>query len=207
MLNFCRLLLVAIALTACTTPVPNKQFQPKSTFETGVFIHRPSGANFPEEIGNFKRDRITRYDENGYDIGVDYNLKTIDKAIVATVFVYPSQPIKSFGSPLNVIYGARTFLCKQEFDRRREELVSAHSGAKSLDVKITEESKQNPQFSELFKYYQETYGLSYPLLSLLDLSCYHNEAWTIKFRVTYPENLSVEQELSAIKNAIKFNDQ
>ena len=91
-------LVAAAALAGCVSTS-----QPATTLETplpihaqGEFVHGPSGMSFPESIGHFRRVQILRYDEDGRNVSVGYNVLQGTFAMAATVYVYPQPRVASF---------------------------------------------------------------------------------------------------------------
>jgi hypothetical protein len=70
---------LALGAVAGPTTMPTKANAP--------FKHEPSGFVFPPTIGEFEREKVTRYDQRGEDISVGYN--ATQNLVAATVYVYP----------------------------------------------------------------------------------------------------------------------
>src|SRR6187551_3698428 len=69
----------------------------------GVIEHSASGMRFLPEIEGFRRGATRQYDAAGMNVSVGYDLPSATTPIAATLYVYPSPPIRSFGSTESVI--------------------------------------------------------------------------------------------------------
>jgi hypothetical protein len=144
---------------------------------------------FPMTVGEFKRGSITRFDAKGFNVSVGYNLYQIPKAAVATIYVYPSPSIVSIGSPVNVVESARATLCQNEYEARKREIAGAHPGAKLLNEDVLASPKSGvigKGKTATFEYEEVFAGVRQSLHSRLDMFCYIDGKWTVKYRFTYP---------------------
>lgn len=76
MINLWTALLIvplALLLTACPAR-PRPLHQPQAIIAEGAFTHEKSGMTFPIAVGEFHRGGIQRYDQDGLDVSVGYNL-------------------------------------------------------------------------------------------------------------------------------------
>lgn len=83
--NGLRMFFVAVAAVAGPVPAAT----PTVLSVTGTYVHERSKRRFPEQVGEFRRERVIQYDGLGQDVSVGYNLETPGRAIAATVYVYP----------------------------------------------------------------------------------------------------------------------
>jgi hypothetical protein len=151
--------------------------------------HAPSGMVFPAVCGEFVRAATRDYDATGRDISVGYNLTVAAVPIAATVYVYPSPPVRSVGSPRRVTGTAKQQLAAAEFERAKREIMQAHEAT----VLLAEDRTERPNGGEVapvwfakFTYLEFFAGRVQPVESLLYVRCYASDEWTIKYRVTYP---------------------
>jgi hypothetical protein len=77
---------VLLGLGSC---LPARGDGPQEIVAKGTYVHAPSGAEFPEVVAEFQREKVLQYDAAGRDISVGYNVERPDRTIAATVFVYP----------------------------------------------------------------------------------------------------------------------
>ena len=153
----------------------------------------------PETVGNFKRGTILRFDAEGLDVGVSYNLNTASRHIAATVYVYPAPHVASIGSTAEVIAGARARLAEDEFQRRINEIIHAHPGAVPIhqrDVSRSANGKSYPGKCVVFEYEDVFAGARMPVRSHLYLFCYVDGKWVVKYRFTHPKSEDAEKEIA-----------
>ena len=77
----------------------------------GPYTQAPTGMTYPMSVDEFRRVEIIRYKEDGTDESAGYNYMQPMTEIAATVYVFPSPPITSIGSPQYVIAEARSLVC------------------------------------------------------------------------------------------------
>jgi hypothetical protein len=101
-------LAVSTILWGCPPTSPPGLSQPERLEREGDYRHPPSGIRFPPATGSFRRDQILQYDPQGRNVSVAYNCTDGRHPIAATVYVYPSPTVTSFGSPPDVVAGRRS---------------------------------------------------------------------------------------------------
>ena len=191
-------------LSGCFSSGPQYLAQPQAITMDGSYIHQPSGIMFPVRTGEFQRMAIYQFDAEGQHISVGYNRSVAGKPVAVTVYVYPSPSIKSFGSPQSVIDGTRSELCQHEFAAHQYEITNIHPDARLIRDETSQ--RDNQGYQKLFARfsYEDTFaGMPQALWSELQLSCYINDKWDIKYRVTYPQNTAVDAEIQKLKQAIE----
>ena len=188
---------LAIMLSGCTTQGLKYLEAPEVLSVSGQYVHESSGVMFPVTVGDFARSGISKFDQDAQDVGISYQTADSAKYIKATVYVYPSPPLKSIGSPKSVIEEARAYLCDQEFEQTVQFILNAQSDS-SLIEKSGEVSSQAPHFLRV-QYTGDFASVSLPLNSELEMSCYLNDKWNLKFRFTYPADLEIAPKLQEFK--------
>lgn len=191
--------LIALTLSGCPTIDTQYPMRTETIKANGSYSHGSSGMMFPVVVGDFARGSITRFDAEGLNVGVGYDLYQMPKVVAATIYVYPSPSIVSVGSPANVIESARATLCQNEYDARKREIVSAHPGARLLNESVLASPREGVSSAgktALFEYEEVFVGLRQSLHSRLDIFCYIDEKWTVKYRFTYPAESDVKQDLA-----------
>src|SRR5947207_722313 len=100
--------ILALILAGCPSP----QYRPGGVPAVAhdIAAHKESGIPFPDQIGQLHRDAVKRYDNAGRDVSAGYNPTNASRPLVATIYIYPSPPITSIGSPREVIEEARSTL-------------------------------------------------------------------------------------------------
>lgn len=57
-----------------------------------AWVHAPTGTSFPLSFGEFKRTQITRFDDEGRDVGIIYQLIRGGAPIAVTgIYIYPAR--------------------------------------------------------------------------------------------------------------------
>jgi hypothetical protein len=154
----------------------------------GVIEHAASGMQFPLECGDFTRAEFRQYDAAGLDVSVAYNSSSPIPPIAVTAYVYPSPPLRSFGSPKSVVDDAKSTLALGEFERCKGEIAKYHPGARltsETDFSAPSESRSPKGYLACYTYVENFGGRTGPVESLLYVYCYVGDIWTIKFRITY----------------------
>jgi hypothetical protein len=191
--------LALLSLVSCKSPQGTYLAQPEAMQAEGFYLHPASGMAFPLAVGSFQRVNLTRYDAEGLDVSAGYNLLTAGAGIAATVYVYPSPPLVSIGSPNDVVASARATLCKNEFEARKREIVVAHPGAKLVresDAPLPQGGPPNPGKMAAFDYEEVFAGQQQPLHSELYVFCYIGGKWTVKYRFTSPKSFDATDAIS-----------
>ena len=66
--------------------------------DRGTITHRRADTQFPERIGDFRRDGVRQYDPAGEDISASYWLVRGDDRMLVTIYIYPTGRMGSAGS-------------------------------------------------------------------------------------------------------------
>jgi hypothetical protein len=199
------LFLSCSVLSACVVKVP----APRSLAE-GQVGHAESGIVFPEMLGAFKRGEVESADEAGLDVSAEYTRFHLRDRLNATVFVYPSNNLRSWGSPDEVIRAAQRELLERSFEGVKQDILSYHPGAKL----VLEDSSELILFDkkrdvEVANYiYTEGKGFMkityYTTASLIAV-----DQWLVLFRLTAPEDSagrSLEQISGFFQAFMEAND-
>jgi hypothetical protein len=175
-------LLVASLLTAGSAPRLIEL--PATTTYTNAASH----FQFPPKFGDFAREQIKQYDNDGRDIGVGYN--HLPQGIAVTVFVYPVAQ----RAPNDDLEG--------HFDTCKSEIQARHKDARSVADRTAQVSaggqKRNAKyacftFTDVFAQQRQSVRSELYLFS-------HGRSF-IKFRATYPAGQQTVAE-STLKNFI-----
>lgn len=188
----------ALLLCGCPSMHTRSLAQPERVAVRGAYVHSASKITMPESVAGFQREGITRYDADGLDVSGAYNLVTPSHRIAATVYVYPSPPLTSIGSPPDVVAGARAHLTEGEFARRKQEIQQAHQGAvlvEQRDVSRAESGQSYAGKLAIFEYEEVFAGSRMPVRARLYLFCYVGGMWTVKYRFTHPKGEDAGREI------------
>lgn len=191
-------LCLAVPLSGCPS-VPTPLSQPEALQASGVFVQAASGMTFPDQVDDFRRVAVTRYDKDGLDVSAGYNAVDPRAPVAATVYVYPAPSLVSIGSPAAVIASAREHLCADEFARRKAEIVHAHPDAQLLDqgdVGLPRPSGPFPGKRARYAFDEVFGGAPQRVSSELDVFCYVGEKWAMEYRFTSPQNAASAGKIS-----------
>jgi hypothetical protein len=123
--------LTCVSILGCYHP-PIITKNPGLIIVQGVYQHELSGIKFPEYFYGFKRGDILKYDKEGRNTGIGYNLTKNKNIVAATIYIYPI-PHSSFGSPQNVIDEARRYLFENHYKEVKQDIIRHHQSAKVID--------------------------------------------------------------------------
>ena len=189
------------ALAFLVTPAAGQVQRPTVIRPSGVYVQAPTGMRYPESVGDFQRADIVRYKEDGTDESAGYNRVVPLKEIVATVYVFPSPRLRSFGSPRYVIEDARNRLCADQFHAIKNEVTSAHPDA----VLLREGTTSLEQGNVKHQGHMAAYRLTNPrfsgrsnvaLHSDVYVFCYAGGKWTVEYRIDYPIEYDASAEIA-----------
>lgn len=198
--------LLALVLGCPAHPRPLNQ--PQAILADGTYTHEKSGMTFPLAVGNFQRNTVQRYDQDGLDISVAYNLRDEKHVIIATVYVYPAPPLVSIGSPPETVASARAFLAKNEFEARKREIMQPRPGARLVEeteISIPIGGTLRTGRMATFEYQEQFLGQQRPLRSHLCMFNFVGGKWALKYRITYPSHLEATREIDAILQGVPWN--
>lgn len=202
------LILPLLALLVGCPARPRPLNQPQAIFADGSYTHEKSGMTFPLAVGDFQRDTVQRYDQDGLDVSVGYNLRGEKQVIIATVYVYPAPPLVSIGSPAETVASARAFLAKNEFEARKREIMQPRPGARLIEdteISIPIGGTLRAGRMATFEYHEQFLGQQRPLRSHLCMFNFVGGTWALKYRITYPSHFEATREIDAILQGVPWN--
>ncbi len=138
-----------------------------------VYVHPYSGMKFPSMAGLFVRGPVRKYDPQGRDISVAYEIQHIGGNTEMTVFIFPSAHDRNFPG---------------HFEQACEAVLRFSRSSKLLikkDVAIKQNGHVYRGKRATFSMQSVFSGQKIATLSLLYLFKYGD--WYIKYRVTYPQ--------------------
>jgi hypothetical protein len=169
----------------------------------GVFVHEPSGMEFPASLGDFRRVQVKQYDADGGDVGVEYNLVAPGRMVAATVFVYPSPPCSSAGSRESSVRKMMDTLADREFEQCKAEILRAYPDGRVLSEGPFELDKGGTPRKGRRAAFEYTMAWG-PAASELDLFCYVGDRWSIKYRFTHPKHLDGKADIRAFLDGLPW---
>lgn len=157
----------------------------------GSYTQQPTGMVFPVSVDDFQRVEIIRYSKDGTDESGGYNYTRPMNEIVATVYVFPSPRVTSFGSPANVVAEARDVECRKQFKGVEQEVMTAHPDATLVGDGPVTLTQPGGSYSG----YKASYDLTNPRAfgrtnvaarSEAYVFCFAGGKWTVEYRIDYP---------------------
>lgn len=193
-----------LALGACrTTQAPPYTPHAVQAPQGQAYIHVNSGMVFPVNVGPFTRAGVTRFSENAYDESVGYNAHATapGSEIAATVYVYPAPPLRSYGSPPEVIASARRQLCAYNFSNARLDIERANPDAtliSSAEAVLHNGGAMHHGFQAHYNFTARRFAMrdAVPVRSELYVFC-ASERWLVKYRFTYPAEYDASPHIDA----------
>lgn len=181
--------------------------QPEAIVSEGAYVHEKSGMTFPLAVGDYRRTAVLRYDQQSLNVSAGYDLYN-GRRVSATIYAYPAPPLLSMGSPADTVVSARTILAKREFEARKQEILYAHPGGKmteDTEISIPIGGATRVGRIATFEYEQNFAGQYQMLRSHLCMFNYVGGKWTLKYRITYPKNLEVTNEINFLLQGVPWN--
>lgn len=163
---------------------------------------------FPIAVGEFHRGDIHRYDQDGLDVSVGYNLLDDRRQIIATIYVYPAPPLVSIGSSPETVASVRAYLSKQEFEARKREVLQPRPGARLIEdteISIPVGGTVRTGRMATFEFDENFLGKNQALRSHLCMFNFVGGKWAIKFRISYPRHLEVTREIDSVLQGVPWN--
>lgn len=195
-------LLLAVGCQTTQTPHVSQPAEPREQ----TTLHTFSGMRFPETVGVFRQGEVNRYDRDGRDMSVAYNLARLGSAVAGTVYVYPA-PIDVKVFPIPKVGEAPDWFVKNHTEEIKKQIIRHHTGAQVLsedDVEINQTSGLQKGRQALFQYIESTpYGLQ-PFLS--EMLLFTHGKWFIKYRFTYLRDYRsvVRKDIDEFVEALKW---
>ncbi len=155
---------------------------------TATYSHAVSHFQFPPKIGEFVREKINQFDNDGRDIGVGYN--NLVKGVAVTIYVYPIAQ----RAPNDDLEG--------HFGTCKSDILSAHKDAQSIadrsEQVLAGGQKRNVKYA-CYTFTQVFAKTLQPVRS--ELYLFSHGRWFIKIRSTFPVGQQTLSE-SALKTLI-----
>ena len=187
-LRFMSLIIFLLLFWACQPTYIN--LAPEINVE-GPYKHKFLPIQFPENIFDFNRGRITKYSEDEKDISVGYNIRSIDKDITFTVYLTATSMYE---------------LTKQDTLQQiiNDSKVSLDYYYKDIEIISDNESK----FKGIYPGRIMVFKLKHPErseFSYSELHLYKISDWLMKFRISYPvdQKLYIENDINRIIREIE----
>jgi hypothetical protein len=161
---------------------------------------------FPEAVGMFRQGEIKRYDRDGRDMSVAYNLARLGSAVAGTVYVYPA-PIDVAVFPIPKVGEAPEWFVKNHTEEIKNQIIRHHAGAEVVSedaVSIKQAAGVQKGRRVLFQYTEDTPYGPQPFLS--EMLLFTHGKWFIKYRFTYLSDYKsvVRKDIDEFVEALKW---
>ncbi|MGO1076098.1 hypothetical protein [Inquilinus sp. CA228] len=185
--------------------------QPGEVAVQGRYVHAGSGMAFPTDGtaagSRFVRVTVTQFDDKGRDVSANYDVPTPSGRMRISAYVYPvplafalKPPKEADAAAVRLSEGLiRSELCRQEQDRRKQELLDFHPEARLLrEGAIRPPHGEagvpgNVVTYETRDFINNTKGL---VRSEIYIFCYVQNLWIVKYRVTPVQDSASEAILA-----------
>lgn len=152
-----------------------------------IYIHAPSGMEFPTQVAGFKRVRIISYERDSSNISAEYALESFGfKIAQLIVYIYPIETDPVSG-PITL---------EKHFDEVRALLFNIYADARDLeDGQIKIGQSFGPQTGLMFRFVHRPPDLFKSKLCYAKLCLFKHGPWFIKYRLTNPVKDDVDVEI------------
>ena len=160
----------------------------QSLDQPGTVSHVQADAHFPERVGAFQRSTVTQYGDTASNIGASYNLIRPEGRLLVTVYVYPSPDGPD----------PREARCESEFNEARMAIVGNNKSARPTDEGRAPDAGGVAAALRHRSVYELTgdFGSGPEALrSELDLYCFVDGRWQVKYRATSNAGFNARREI------------
>ena len=195
------LFFLVINLLSCAT---QSKYTPKPILASGEYQQVNSGMIYPVRIGNFTRGKILQFNKNASHIGVGYNNHKSNIAL--TLFSYPAPTVFSLGSSAEVIQAIRNDLFKNEYERSKQDILQHKNsilegeGQRVLNHDSAYIYGKYSSFTFTGKFAGKVQKVS------SQLYMFQVGRMLYKYRVTYPETSSVQDQVDQFIDDLVLRD-
>lgn len=155
--------------------------------QSGPYMHRFSGTEFPEELEGFRRVNIRQYDATGRDVGVNYERADATGLIYLTAYVYPSAKGRRAAQ--------REELCRENHRESSSAIAERFPGARIVSegpAPAIQEARPELALKSKHQFRTSFNGVEQDVQSELTLYCYVAEKWQLKYRVSAPVGANLD---------------
>lgn len=191
--------LFATALFAGCSAVPQGPGQSLRSLDDGRVEHIDSGMRFPATVAGLQRTAVRPFDPAGRNISAAYNSVAPEAPIAATVYVYPSLPIRDLEAARGAGQNVREVITRAEFNSVLAQIQRLNPDAKLVTEATVPKPGATTGDAGLFACLTYTGKIGehqVPIESLVYLYVDAVDRWTVKYRFTYP-SLSLESRATA----------
>ena len=162
------------------------------------FVHL-TGAAFPAWIGDFRRVSVYRYDDQGADMSIGYNLIRNGRKLAAvTFYIYPSY--------FRAAEADNAARCDRDFHEIVKSIEKQHEGVvpRRADAPRPPDGIIGTTKFASYRYEEVFDTRPQPLRSDAWLSCRPHSDWLITYRASWPESNDVSSDVEQLLHAINW---
>lgn len=203
-------LIILTLFAVCGIARAEEYDPPKDIDVTGPYTQAATGMVFPEQVQDFTRTAVTRYNSEGTEESADYELDAPGRQAAVTVYVFPApaEIAQALASTLSrdEVADALYMIAEQLFGDEEEAIQNLHPGAELTaegDTSITQQGRQFPGNYAAYRYNENAFGKVQQVDSKLYLFPMVGGKWMIKFRITAPTSLG-ENEAERFVRALPW---
>jgi hypothetical protein len=169
------------------------------------YIHVQTGMAFPATVSGAVRHQVNRYNADGSDIGIGYQVVRGGKMVAyLSIFVYPARPLDS-DTP-----GERQRACAALSDGIKRDILSHEADAKLVIEQSVAAPSSNARLHGLRVIYSGGRGNfdggEQALREQNDLFCFAGRKWLIAYRITMPAGVDASADVERVEHAIPWTD-
>jgi hypothetical protein len=184
-----KLAAAALALALSSTPA---LAQREIKDAPDPWVHAATGTKFPAQVGEFKRQRVTEYSEDGRDASAGYRIDRGDLSATVTFYVYPAYPAMTCTA---VYEDAKSHIANYKGARLLGEGTSTAPSGRGLPVAF--EARYNIPAGAMRE--------DLPALdSELYLYCPPSGEWLVKYRASGSEGMDFHKQVETLMHAIAW---
>ncbi|MEG3085788.1 hypothetical protein [Sphingomonas sp. PB4P5] len=179
------------------------------------YIHRQTGMAFPARVGSAIRHQVVRYNDDGADSGVGYQIARVGEpdndGMVAylSIFVYPTQ-----GPPAGATASdgaARERACAATFEGMKHDILAREPDATvQVEERIEATSSATIRPSGRRIVYRggtmPFAGKEQAVREEARLFCIPGGKWLVSYRVTSPASVDADVDVARVIAALRWPD-
>ncbi len=185
--------------------------KPEKVKASGVYVHQPSGIQFPERMVGLKRVTILRYDKNGFDVSANYDPQSGLKTRRLSIYVFPdpeTHRLRMLGHRVNLGPEELASKLEKRFQRTKNDITKKYSGLKMVGEgrSTLYEGKTGKRVT--YSKERNALGRTFELLTETHLFL-SKKGWFLKYRITYPSERKekVREKLKNVATQMAFPGQ
>lgn len=164
------------------------------------YVHTQTGTKFPAAVGDFVRHKVTRYSDDGSDVGTGYQLiRDGRKLVYVSVFVYPGP------SPT----GSDTAACDGEFEAVKTSITGREPTARLIREDVVPAPDRVYTRTGRRAIYEDGVAAfdgkpDQRMHEEARLYCYAGGRWLVSYRMSWPQGSDFDADVAALLTALPW---